>query len=37
MKLTDDSVLYVFILILVILCAGEPDMLDAIIAYINRQ
>lgn len=37
MKLTDDSVLIFAILVLIILCAGKPDLLDAIIHRVMQS
>ncbi len=32
-----DSVLFVCIFLLIVLFAGQPDLLDVIIAWIGRQ
>jgi hypothetical protein len=32
-----DAVLFICIVVLTICCAGEPDLIDAVISYINRQ
>ena len=32
-----DAVLYVCLLVLIFLCVGEPDLLDAIIAKVQRS
>lgn len=33
----DEVALTIGIFILIILCAGDPDLLDAIIAWVGRQ
>lgn len=33
----EDVIWAAAIILLIILCAGEPDLLDAIIGYINRH
>lgn len=34
---TENIVAYIVILFLVALCAGTPDLLDAIISWVGRQ
>lgn len=31
MKITDDGIFYLLLFITIILCVGEPDLIDAII------
>lgn len=32
-----DSVFWLCVFALIVLCAGEPDLLDAIVAWVGRQ
>jgi len=36
MKYLDQTVGTICITVLIILCVGEPDLLDALIAYISK-
>lgn len=33
----EGIVVIILLFVLIVLCAGKPDLLDAIIAYIGRQ
>ena len=36
MKIDDDGILIIGVVLLVILCAGDPDIIDAIVHWIMK-
>jgi hypothetical protein len=37
MKYIPEAISYVLVFLIIVLCAGDPDLLDEIIAWVRRQ